>query len=115
MKPLHELNELEVSSARLAGTVAQYDERPTPSGVRETSSGLSETSPDLGEDSPKLQIIQAPTSDPRFNPTAREYQPPPTNLPEKISQSQILADSRTRLGNITGWPSGALVTESDND
>ncbi|SRR5258708_5449169 len=102
-----ELNEREASAARKAGAVVSHDDPvSTPSGIRETSSGLSETSPALGDDPPKLRITKDPTPDP----SPREYVPPVSNLPERVSQAQTLADSR-KYTNITGWPDDALVTE----
>jgi hypothetical protein len=57
-------------------------------------------------------VARAPSSNPRYAPTVREYVPPASNLPKQVSQRAILADNRTR-GNI--WPGGAQEAESDND
>lgn len=66
--------------------------RPAASSVR----------PGLGGDPNSTGTVAAPTSDPRYNPTATEYTPPASQLPMQVSQAEILAQNEGRGDNM--WP-----------
>jgi hypothetical protein len=65
--------------------------RGAPSTVR---SGLS------GEHMPGIDATSAPSSDPRYNPTATELRPRPSSLPMQVSAAQVARESLSRMYNI---------------
>jgi hypothetical protein len=55
-----------------------------------------------GDDMPGIDMTGAPSSDPRYDPTAREYVPPGSNLPMQVSQAELLRSNQGRGNNV--WP-----------
>lgn len=53
-----------------------------------------------GDDLPGIDQNGAPTPDPRYDPTAGEYAPPPSNLPMTISAAQIAKASEAWMYNV---------------
>lgn len=65
--------------------------REAPSTVR---SGLG------GVDMPDIDMEGAPTSDPRYDPTASVYHAPPSNLPMQVSAAKVASESLQRTYNV---------------
>lgn len=53
-----------------------------------------------GEDMPGIDMTGAPSSDPRYNPTATEYHAPPSNLPMQVAAAQVANESLERTYNV---------------